>query len=64
MNYRSNPIADLLPSDPNAHVIFIPQDELFLVLFPALVDENDTYLIEKHTILTDPSIHSISGFNR
>jgi CHAT domain-containing protein len=50
------PIADLLPTDPNAHVIFIPQQSLFLVPFPALQDESGSYLIEKHTILTAPSI--------
>lgn len=51
-----DPIADLLPTDPNQSVIFIPQDVLFLVPFPALRDANDKYLIEKHTILTAPSI--------
>jgi CHAT domain-containing protein/Tfp pilus assembly protein PilF len=51
-----DPIADLLPTDPNAHVIFMPQGELFLVPFPALQDENGKYLIEKHTILTAPAI--------
>jgi CHAT domain-containing protein len=50
------PIASLLPKDPNARVIFIPQDSLFQVPFPALQDANGTYLIEKHTILTAPSI--------
>ncbi|MEG4348112.1 CHAT domain-containing protein [Microcoleus sp. LAD1_D3] len=50
------PIASLLPKDPNAHVIFIPQDSLFQVPFPALQDSGGTYLIEKHTILTAPSI--------
>ena len=50
------PIASLLPKDPNAHVIFIPQDSLFQVPFPALLDANGTYLIQKHTILTAPSI--------
>lgn len=50
------PIADLLPKDPNNRVIFIPQSSLFLAPFPALQDENGTYLIEKHTILTSPSI--------
>ncbi|MEG4859253.1 CHAT domain-containing protein [Microcoleus sp. K1-B6] len=51
-----DPIASLLPKDPNAHVIFIPQRSLFQVPFPALLDANGTYLIEKHTILTAPSI--------
>ena len=50
------PIADLLPSNPEAKVIFIPHEELFFVPFPALVDESDRYLIEKHTILTAPAI--------
>lgn len=50
------PIADLLPTDPNAHVIFIPQGPLFLVPFPALQDAMGNYLLEKHTILTTPSI--------
>ncbi|MEG4249064.1 CHAT domain-containing protein [Microcoleus sp. Pol10D4] len=51
-----DPIASLLPKDPKAHVIFIPQDSLFQVPFGALQDANGTYLIEKHTILTAPSI--------
>jgi len=51
-----DPIADLLPSNPNAQVAFIPQGELFLVPFAALQDDDGTYLIEKHTILTAPSI--------
>jgi CHAT domain-containing protein len=50
------PIAKLLPADPNQRVIFIPQNELFLVPFPALKDQNDKYLIEKHNILTAPAI--------
>ncbi len=50
------PIADLLPKDPNERVIFIPQESLFLVPFPALQDEQGNYLIEKHTILTAPAI--------
>jgi CHAT domain-containing protein len=50
------PIAQYLPSNSDERVIFIPQGELFLVPFPALVDAQDKYLIEKHTILTAPSI--------
>ncbi len=51
-----DPIADLLPSDSEQRVVFIPQGELFLVPFPALMDDAGTYLIEKHTVLTAPSI--------
>jgi len=54
------PIADLLPKDPNARVIFIPQKELLLVPFPALVDITNKYLIEKHTILTAPAIQLLA----
>ena len=50
------PIADLLPEDANTRVTFVPQSYLFLVPFPALQDESGKYLIEKHTILTTPSI--------
>ncbi|MBW4493034.1 MAG: CHAT domain-containing protein [Oscillatoria princeps RMCB-10] len=50
------PIADLLPASPNERVTFIPQNELFLVPFGALQDAAGKYLIEKHTILTSPSI--------
>ncbi|MBD2594734.1 CHAT domain-containing protein [Nostoc spongiaeforme FACHB-130] len=50
------PIADLLPNKESEKVIFIPQESLFLVPFPALQNERGKYLIEKHTILTAPSI--------
>lgn len=50
------PIADLLPTDPNQRVTFIPQNNLFLVPFPALLDAQGKHLIEKHTILTAPAI--------
>ncbi|NEQ81933.1 MAG: tetratricopeptide repeat protein [Moorea sp. SIO2I5] len=50
------PIADLLPKDDKARVVFIPDRELFAVPFPALQDQEGKYLIEKHTILTAPSI--------
>ena len=51
-----DPIADLLPQDPNEQVIFIPHKELFFVPFPALQDKEGKYLIEKHTITTAPAI--------
>jgi CHAT domain-containing protein/Flp pilus assembly protein TadD len=50
------PIADALPTDPNARVTFIPQRSLFLVPFAALQDPSGQYLIQRHTILTAPSI--------
>ncbi|BAY60222.1 TPR repeat-containing protein [Calothrix brevissima NIES-22] len=51
-----NPIADLLPKNPDERVTFIPQSSLFLVPFAALQDEQGKFLIEKHTILTAPAI--------
>ncbi|MFB2974193.1 CHAT domain-containing protein [Aerosakkonema sp. BLCC-F183] len=50
------PIADILPKNPSDRITFIPQDLLFLVPFVALQDNAGKYLIEKHTILTAPSI--------
>jgi len=50
------PITDLLPTNPDAHIVFVPQSSLFFVPFPALQDASGRYLIEKHTILTAPSI--------
>jgi CHAT domain-containing protein/tetratricopeptide (TPR) repeat protein len=54
------PIADLLPPNPNAHIIFIPQDSLFLVPLGALQTPDGSYLIEQHTILTAPSIQILA----
>ncbi|MGK7927376.1 MAG: CHAT domain-containing protein [Spirulina sp.] len=50
------PIATLLPTDPEDRVIFIPQGSLFLMPFAALQDEDGQYLIEKHTLSVAPSI--------
>ena len=55
------PIADLLPSEPTARIFFIPQEQLFLVPFPALQQEDNSYLIEHHTILTAPAIQVLQG---
>ena len=53
------PIAHLLPVNPDAHVTFIPDRELFFVPFSALLDFRNKYLIEKHTILMSPSIQAL-----
>ncbi|WP_249068387.1 CHAT domain-containing protein [Argonema antarcticum] len=50
------PIADLLPENPEDRVIFVPQESLFLVPFAALQDASGKYLIEKHTISIAPAI--------
>jgi tetratricopeptide (TPR) repeat protein len=51
-----DPIANLLPSNPTERVIFIPQGALFLVPFAGLQTPDGKYLIERHTLLTAPSI--------
>lgn len=51
-----DPIVDLLPADPTARVVFIPHETLFLVPFPALEDNSGRNLVDRHTILTAPSI--------
>ena len=58
------PIKQFLPEDENDHVIFIPHQELFGVPFPALQDEQGTYLIKHHTILTAPSIQALQLTNQ
>lgn len=55
------PIADFLPKNPNDRVIFVPQQLLFSVPFPALQDQDGRYLIEKHTILTAPAIQVLDS---
>ncbi len=54
------PIADLLPNNPNDRIIIIPQEQLFLVPFAALPDRNGKYLIEQHTIAYAPSIQVLN----
>ena len=50
------PITDLLPENPDDLVIFVPQEQLFLVPFAALQNEEGTYVIEEHTLAVTPSI--------
>ena len=50
------PIADLLPTNPNDPVIFIPHQSLFLAPFASLQNAQGQYLVEKHTIIIAPAI--------
>ena len=54
------PIKDLLPTDPEELVVFIPQESLFLVPFPALQNDAGEFLIEQHTIQIAPSIQTLA----
>jgi len=50
------PIEGLLPADPQARILFMPQDTLYLLPFAALQDSAGKYLIEKHTIASEVSL--------
>ncbi|NER51081.1 MAG: CHAT domain-containing protein [Symploca sp. SIO1A3] len=54
------PIADLLPQNPSDRVTFVPQEAIFLVPFAALTDSTGKHLIEKHTLLSAPSIQVLA----
>lgn len=54
------PIADLLPTNTDEPVVFIPQEQLFLIPFAALQNPEGQDLIDQHTILTAPSIQALS----
>jgi len=54
------PIQGWLPKNESDRIVFIPQDDLFLVPFPALLDDKDQPLIVHHTVLTAPSIQVLN----
>ena len=50
------PISPFLPADPDATVVIVPQGELFLVPFAALVDRTGTALLEQHALAFAPAL--------
>ncbi|MEO0948901.1 MAG: CHAT domain-containing protein [Cyanobacteria bacterium J06641_5] len=54
------PIANLLPTDPEATIVFVPDGPLFLLPMPALQDTDGTYLIDRHTMAMTPSIQALA----
>lgn len=54
------PIADLLPQEPNSAIILVPQAELFLIPFAALLDTTGEPLIRRYTIQVTPSLQALS----
>ncbi|MFQ3617017.1 MAG: CHAT domain-containing protein [Cyanobacteriota bacterium] len=50
------PIADLLPRNPTAEVVFIPQGQLYLVPFATLQAADGSFMIERHTLRIAPAI--------
>lgn len=55
-----HPIQAWLPEDETSPIVLIPQDNLFLVPFAALLDENSQPLIAHFPLLTAPSIQVLS----
>ncbi|MDJ0598772.1 MAG: CHAT domain-containing protein [Crocosphaera sp.] len=53
------PIQEFLPEKEEETVIIIPDEILFQLPFAALQDEEGKYLIDKHTLITAPSIQSL-----
>ncbi|GEM_PF-4091525 len=49
------PIESYLPADEDQVITIIPHDVLFLLPFPALLDGDKKYLVEKHTLATAPA---------
>lgn len=58
------PITPHLPDDPNAFVVFVPEEQLFAVPFVALPDQNGSPLIERHTLMQAASIESFGLSSR
>lgn len=58
--YLIVPIVAQLPTDPDQPIIFIPDGVLYDVPFAALQDGAGNYLIDKHPIITAPSIGVLS----
>ncbi len=57
------PIKEFLPTNPEAHVVFISQDALLLAPFPALEDTTGQYLIEQHTIRVALNLQALTQVN-
>ncbi|TYQ30842.1 CHAT domain-containing protein [Pseudanabaena sp. UWO310] len=55
-NILIQPIQDLLPSDSDTRVIFLPQALLFLVPFAALINPQNQFLLERYTVQIAPAI--------
>jgi CHAT domain-containing protein len=59
-----DPISQFLPTEPDEPVMFLPHAELFMVPFAALQDSSGRYLIEKHTLVSAPSVQVLQHTGR
>lgn len=55
-----DPIQQWLPESPEDNIVFIPQGELFLVPFAALINAQGRFFIENHTPVVSSSIPAIA----
>jgi CHAT domain-containing protein len=60
------PLEQHLPNDPDAKVVVVPEGDIYLVPFNALMDNRKNYLIQRHTISIAPSlkIHELLATGR
>lgn len=54
------PVADLLPGDPSARLIVVPQGALFLVPFAALEDAGGAPLVSRYALSLTPSMQTLA----
>ena len=50
------PVAALLPADPNAPLLLVPQGPLFLCPFAALIDDQGKPFLASHTLAWSPAL--------
>ncbi|MEM9245312.1 MAG: CHAT domain-containing protein [Cyanobacteria bacterium P01_F01_bin.153] len=55
-----DPVAQYLPKDASDRVIFVLQGPLYLIPIAALQPSEGSYLIERHTIGTAPSVQALA----
>jgi CHAT domain-containing protein len=60
-NTLIKPVEELLPTDPESQVIFVPHKSLTAVPFAALQDSEGQYVIEKHTIRMTHSLSNLKN---
>lgn len=54
------PVAELLPAEPGARLVVVPQGALFLVPFAALEDANGTPLVARYALSLTPSMQTLA----
>lgn len=54
------PLKPYLPKDPDRQIIIVPDGDLFVVPFNALIDEEGKYLVDRHTVSLAPSVGSLA----